>query len=118
MVNLSDDLYSSVMSGGGGARPATRIGDKDTVHDCEAPMRAEGSDNVFVNGIPWSRQTDKNTVHIINGSEPCTVPHVGQIAIGSTTVFVNNLGAGRIGDAVTDCGIVVAEGSQNVFAGG
>ena len=112
MSILSDQLASP------GARPATRIGDKDSVHDCEAPTRAEGAATVFVNGIPWSCQGDKNTVHVINGKEPCSVPHVGQIATGSQTVLVEGYGAGRIGDAVTDCGIVVAEGSDNVYAGG
>ena len=115
---ISADFTSAVLSGSGGGRPACRIGDKDSVHDCIAPTRAEGAQTVFVNGRPWSCQGDKNTVHMINGDEPCTVPHVGQIERGSTTVLVEGMGAGRIGDVVTDCGMVVAEGSDDVYAGG
>lgn len=93
---------------------ATRIGDKDIVH-CSVPSRAEGSPNVFVNNIKWSRQDDNNDSHLLPGA-PCP-SHVAPITVGSTTVFVNNKGAGRIGDAITGC-TSVAEGSPNVFAGG
>jgi uncharacterized Zn-binding protein involved in type VI secretion len=77
-------------------------------------VRAEGSDNVFVNGIPWSRQGDVNTPHLLPG-EPCPT-HSAPIAVGSTTVFVNGRGAGRVGDAISGC-TSVAQGSPNVFAG-
>ena len=36
---------------------ATRVGDAD-IDDCSSMVRAVGSPNVFVNGIPWSRQGD------------------------------------------------------------
>jgi len=77
-------------------------------------VRAEGSPDVFVNGIPWSRESDVNTPHLLP-PVPCPT-HTAPIAIGSTTVFVNNLGAGRVGDAITAC-TSVAEGSPDVFAG-
>lgn len=93
---------------------ATRIGDSDITH-CSAMVRAEGSPNVFVNGIPWSRQGDRNTPHEVPGV-PCPT-HSMPITFGSGTVFVNGRGAGRIGDAITSC-TYVAEGSENVFAGG
>jgi uncharacterized Zn-binding protein involved in type VI secretion len=92
---------------------ATRIGDADIPH-CSSMTRAQGSPNVFVNGIPWSRQGDLNTVHLLPG-DPCP-PHAAAITTGSTTVFVNGKGAGRIGDAITGC-TSVAAGSSNVFAG-
>jgi uncharacterized Zn-binding protein involved in type VI secretion len=92
---------------------ATRIGDADVAH-CSGMVRAVGSGNVFVNGIPWSRQGDNNTGHLLPGS-PCP-SHAMPIAIGSTTVFVNGKGAGRVGDAISSC-TQVAEGSGNVFAG-
>ena len=92
--------------------PATRIGDADVPH-CSGMVRAVGSPNVFVNGIPWSRQGDVNTPHLLGGGPKCPV-HTAPISIGSTEVFVNNLGAGRIGDATCTA---VAEGSPNVFAG-
>ena len=92
---------------------ATRIGDADVVH-CSGMTRAEGSPDVYVNSIPWSRQGDNNTPHLLPGS-PCPV-HAASIAIGSTTVFVNRRGAGRVGDAISGC-TSVAAGSSNVFAG-
>lgn len=91
-----------------------RIGDADAAH-CSGMVRAQGSPNVFVNNIGVSRQTDKNTPHKLPGT-PCPI-HTAPIAIGSTTVFINGLGCGRIGDALTSC-TQVAEGSPNVFAGG
>jgi len=93
---------------------ATRIGDADVGH-CTGMVRAAGSGNVFVNGIPWSRQGDINTGHKLPGA-PCP-GHSAPIAAGSSTVFVNSKGAGRVGDAVSDC-TAVAAGSPNVFAGG
>ncbi len=92
---------------------ATRIGDADVPH-CSGMVRAVGSPNVFVNGIPWSRQTDVNTGHLVPGG--VCVPHAAPILLGSPSVFVNSLGAGRIGDEVAGC-TMVAEGSPNVFAG-
>lgn len=96
---------------------ATRIGDADVAH-CSGMTRAEGSPNVFVNGIPWSRQGDNNTSHLkpVGGDPPC-LPHTAPIAVGSTTVKVNGVGAGRIGDSISGC-TSVAAGSSNVFAGG
>ena len=93
---------------------ATRIGDADVPH-CSGMTRAEGSPNVYVNSIPWSRQGDNNTVHLLPGA-PCPA-HAAPITIGSTSVFVNTRGAGRIGDAITSC-TSVAAGSHHVFAGG
>ena len=92
---------------------ATRIGDADVPH-CSGMTRAVGSPDVFVNSIAWSRQSDVNTPHLL---PPAVCPtHAAPIATGSTTVFVNSLGAGRIGDAITSC-TSVAAGSPNVFAG-
>lgn len=92
---------------------ATRIGDLDVPH-CDTPSRAEGSPDVFVNNKKWSRQTDNNNSHKLPGN-PCP-SHQAPITTGSTTVFVNNLGGGRIGDVVTEC-TSVATGSPDVFAG-
>ncbi len=91
----------------------TRIGDKDVTH-CSTPARAEGSPNVFCNGIAISRQGDNNTSHLLPPI-PCPA-HSAPIATGSTTVFVNGKGCGRVGDAISGC-TSVAEGSPNVFAG-
>lgn len=92
----------------------TRIGDADIPH-CSGMVRAQGSSNVLVNGIPVSRQGDLNSTHLLPGN-PCP-PHAAPITIGSTTVRVNGRGIGRVGDSITSC-TSVAQGSPNVFAGG
>ena len=96
--------------------PAVCRGDSvdcDVVH-CSKPQRDQRSDNVKVNGIGISRQGDNNTVHLLPPF-PCPA-HAAPIAIGSTTVFINSKGCGRIGDAISGC-TSVASGSENVFAG-
>ena len=95
---------------------ATRIGDADVTH-CSGMTRAQGSPNVFVNGIAWSRQGDVNTTHLLPPNIPPCASHAAGIASGSSTVKVNTKGAGRIGDSITGC-TSVAAGSSNVFAGG
>lgn len=77
-------------------------------------VRAEGSPDVRINSIPWSRQGDVNTPHLVP-PDPCPT-HAMPIAVGSTTVFVNSRGGGRIGDYITAC-TAVAEGSPDTFAG-
>jgi len=97
----------------------TRIGDKDMRH-CTTPTRAEGSPNVFVNGIGVSRQGDLNTNHHCpphTSSHPFCSSHSAAISVGSQTVFVNKRGCGRVGDKIEGC-TAVAQGSPNVFAGG
>lgn len=92
----------------------TRKNDADVTH-CSGMTRLGHSPNVFVNDIELSRQGDLNTTHLVPTAAPCP-SHAQPIAVGSTTVFVNGQGAGRIGDAITGC-TSVAEGSINVFAG-
>ena len=92
----------------------TRIGDADVAH-CSGMVRAAGSGNVFANGIAISRQGDNNTGHLLPPA-PCG-SHAAPIASGSSTVKVNGLGCGRVGDAISGC-TSVAAGSSNVFAGG
>ena len=91
----------------------TRIGDADVAH-CSGMVRLGASINVFVNSIGVSRQGDNNTTHLLPGV-PCP-PHAAPIETGSTTVFINGKGCGRVGDAISGC-TSVAEGSSNVFAG-
>ena len=92
---------------------ATRIGDADVPH-CSAMVRAVGSPNVFVNDIAWSRQGDVNTPHLL--PPPVCPTHAAPIASGSSTVKVNDVGAGRIGDGISGC-TSVAAGSPDTFAG-
>ena len=78
---------------------------------------------VYCNGRAISRQGDVNTEHKSpphnpnNQTHPDCTTHVAPSTTGSTTVFVNGRGCGRIGDRITNC-TSVAEGSPNVFAGG
>ena len=88
--------------------------DADVPH-CSTPLRSELSPDVIVNGTGISRQGgDNNTAHLLPGS-PCPT-HAAPIATGSTTVFINGKGCGRIGDAISAC-TSVATGSANTFAG-
>lgn len=92
----------------------TRIGDADVSH-CSGMVRQDGSPDVYCNGVPISRQGDLNTSHTKQGvpCPSCAAP----ITIGSKTVFINGMGCGRVGDALTGC-TAVARGSVNTFAGG
>lgn len=92
---------------------AARKGDICTGHSCFAPRQNDkASDNVYVNSRGWHRQTDHWVTHGCGDSS-----HDSKLSRGSSTVYVNNLQAGRIGDPVK-CGSAVATGSGNVFAGG
>ena len=93
-----------------------RIGDADVTH-CTGMTRAAGSSNVFVNGLPVSRQGDNNTPHLLPPNKPPCPGHSAGITTGSTTVRINGLGCGRVGDGISGC-TSVASGSSNVFAGG
>ena len=90
----------------------TRKGDADVTH-CTGMTRSGCSPNVFCNGIGISRQGDNNTSHLVPSDTPCPT-HSAAIAVGSTTVFVNGKGCGRVGDATCTSD---AAGSPNVFAG-
>lgn len=90
----------------------TRIGDADVAH-CSGMTRAQGSSDVFANGIGISRQGDNNTGHL-KPPAPC-VSHAAPISAGSSTVYVNGKQCGRVGDPTCTS---VAEGSASVFAGG
>ena len=89
----------------------TRVGDADVPH-CSGMVRAEGSPDVFVNGIPVSREGDLNTPHLLPG-DPCP-GHSAPIARGSNSVFANGRAIGRVGDPISGC-TSVAEGSPDVI---
>jgi len=92
----------------------TREGDADVSH-CSAMFREGKSPDVFANLIGVSRQGDNNTDHLLPPPIPTCPNHVAPITTGSPNVFVNDLGCGRVGDAITAC-TSVAAGSPNVFA--
>lgn len=95
------------------AQPAARLGDAFTDGD----IIAQGSGNVFVNGMPLARIGDATT------GEKCFPPVV--LIQGSGRVFANNIPVSRLGDkkAYHKCKKkkkhdgVVATGSGNVFIG-
>ena len=91
---------------------ATRIGDADVPH-CSGMTRAQGSGDVFVNSIGWSRQGDNNTGHLLPA--PICPGHSAPISSGSSSVYVNGKQAGRVGDPTCTS---VAAGSPDVFCGG
>ena len=93
----------------------TRAGDADVTH-CTGMVREGKSSDVFANGIGVSRQGDNNTAHYLPPDIPPCPGHSAPIASGSSTVFVNNKGCGRVGDGISGC-TSVAAGSSNVFAG-
>ena len=93
----------------------TRFGDADVTH-CTGMTRLNKSSDVFTNGIGISRQDDNNTAHLLPPDVPPCPGHSAPITTGSTTVFVNSKGCGRVGDAISGC-TSVAAGSSDVFAG-
>ena len=90
----------------------TRIGDADVPH-CSGMTRAQGSGDVFVNGIGWSRQGDNITGLLLPA--PICPGHAAPISSGSSSVYVNGKQAGRVGDPTCTS---VAAGSPDVFCGG
>ncbi|MEA1052360.1 PAAR domain-containing protein [Lamprobacter modestohalophilus] len=96
---------------------AARIGDRiNTGHGCDttAPI-AQGSSDVFVNGIGLSYRGAAIVPHLIPCGKTCC-GHGAVINVGSSSVFVNSIPVARVGDSA-DMG-AVAQGSPNVFAGG
>jgi len=73
-----------------------------------------GSPDVFINGMPALRVTDKG-IHAA-----CCGPNTWTATKGSATVLINFLQAHRMGDMNTHCGGVghLITGSPNVMVGG
>jgi uncharacterized Zn-binding protein involved in type VI secretion len=79
---------------------AARVGDMTAHGTSLAP--GPGSTNVLIGGMPaWRATADFHNCPLVTG----TVPHVGGVvAMGSTTVLINNLPAARQGDIITESG--------------
>lgn len=90
----------------------TRKTDCCTGHDqCPPRPLAEGSPNVFKNGLPAGRaEIDHYALHGCKDH----LPHTGVIVGGSKTVIINGYHAGEVGNTVS-CGSSVKEGSPNIF---
>jgi uncharacterized Zn-binding protein involved in type VI secretion len=93
-----------------------RLGDLSAGHPhCyHARPNTEASPNVFCNGRGVHRLGDSWDVH---GACSDHVPHEGVASSGSSSVYANGRPLCRIGDGIS-CGDTMAEGSDNVFAGG
>ncbi|MCP4213805.1 MAG: hypothetical protein GY765_04065 [bacterium] len=83
--------------------PAARVGDTTSHGTPLAP--GPGSANVLIGGMPaWRATADFHTCPMVIPSLP-PVPHVGgMVAVGSTTVLINNLPAARQGDMIVEAG--------------
>jgi uncharacterized Zn-binding protein involved in type VI secretion len=79
---------------------AARVGDMTSHGTPLGP--GPGSFNVLIGGMPaWRATADFHACPLVTG----VVPHVGGVvAIGSVTVFINNLPAARQGDMVVEGG--------------
>jgi uncharacterized Zn-binding protein involved in type VI secretion len=79
---------------------AARVGDMTAHGTPLAP--GPGSTNVLIGNMPaWRATADFHTCPLVTG----IVPHTGGVvAMGSVTVFINNLPAARQGDIITESG--------------
>jgi uncharacterized Zn-binding protein involved in type VI secretion len=79
---------------------AARVGDMTSHGTPLGP--GPGSFNVLIGGMPaWRATADFHACPLVTG----VVPHVGGVvAIGSVTVFINNLPAARQGDMIVEGG--------------
>lgn len=96
-----------------------RIGDElSTGHGCMANTTLansnQGVDNVYANNILISVKGADTVAHPFPPDPPCN-PHTAKLNIGSSTVKINNIEVGRIGDSA-DAG-AMSSGSTTVFAG-
>ena len=96
----------------------SRKGDSlSTGHICTGTtvLATPGQGTCFANGILIARQGDPTVSHPFPPAPPCA-PHVANVNVGSSTVFVEGSPVARIGDSA-DAGAMTG-GSGNVFAGG
>lgn len=95
---------------------AARLGDLTSHGTPLGP--GPGSVNVLIGGQPaWRAVTDSHLCPLVT----VLVPHVGGVvAIGSTTVLINNLPAARQGDLIVEAGPpnAIAMGCPTVIIGG
>ena len=96
-----------------------RVGDSlSTGHPCDGTTTIGGSNTdgtVSANGIAVIVIGAPTVTHNILVGDAC-VPHVAALNAGSSTVRVNGIGVGRVGDSA-DAGSMTS-GSGDVNAGG
>ena len=96
----------------------SRKGDSlSTGHICTGTTTLDtpGQGTCFANSILIARVSDPTVSHPFPPAPPCA-PHVANVNVGSSNVFVEGLAVARIGDS-TDAGAMTS-GSGNVFANG
>lgn len=95
--------------------PAARLLDSTAHGDPVGPLG--GSKNVIIGGMPaWRAIIDIHTCVLSDGPKP----HVGGVVdMGSTTVFINNFPAARMGDKIIEVGPtnLIITGKFNVIIG-
>ena len=95
--------------------PVARVGDTTSHGTPLAP--GPGSPNVLIGGLPaWRVGIDFHACPLGIG----TVPHVGGVvAVGSTTVLINNMPVARMGDSIVEAGSPnsIAMGETTVLIG-
>jgi len=81
-------------------QPAARVGDMTSHGTPLSP--GPGSTNVLIGGMPaWRATADTHVCPLVTA----LVPHVGGVvAVGSTSVLINNLPAVRMGDQIVEGG--------------
>ena len=96
-----------------------RVGDSlSTGHICSSTTTIASSatdGTVHANGIDIIVVGAPTVSHPFPPAPPCA-PHVANLNAGSSTVFINGIAVGRIGDSA-DAGSMTS-GSSNVFVGG
>lgn len=94
---------------------AARVGDA-TSHGTPL-IPGPGSTNVIIGGMPaWRAVIDLHTCPLVTD----LVPHVGGVvAVGSSTVLINNYPAARVGDIILEIGPPnsIANGCPTVLIG-
>ena len=91
------------LSTGHGCTGSTTIADSNT------------DDTVRANDIPIIVVGAPTVSHPFPPNPPCA-PHVANLNAGSSSVFINGIAVGRVGDSA-DAGAMTS-GSSNVFVGG
>lgn len=83
--------------------PAARVGDMTSHGTPLGP--GPGSPTVLIGGMPaWRTTSDFHACTLATPATP-PIPHVGGVvAMGSTTVLINNLPAARQGDMIPESG--------------
>jgi uncharacterized Zn-binding protein involved in type VI secretion len=96
-----------------------RVGDPlSTGHGCtgSTTLASHNQDGtVRANSIVIAVVGAPTVVHTIPAGDAC-IPHTANLNAGSSSVFINGIPVGRVGDSA-DAGAMTS-GSPNVFAGG